>query len=128
MSLNWDISKVRNNNEVCKINVGTAEQRLNPVTEGLIYATLTVGLGEITEKNVDEWMLRLGFTDRLHGTLLKKDRQDRPFTREEVVAHIGLRTNVSKETRAKFIKRHTESYFRDAEYYQRQEAEQKKAG
>ena len=113
MSLNFKLDKIKNYTEVCHKG-----EELHPVTNGLIWSTMTVGLGEITAKNIDEWLIRLALADKLFGTMMfvgsgPNERQPRPFTREELVAHIGLTTNVSNETRNQFTKRQTEHFYRD---------------
>ena len=111
MPLTFKLDKIKNYETVTR--TGT---ELNPVTNALIWSTMSVGLGSITEKNLNEWIVRLEFSDKLFGTMLKKDGEDRPFTREELVAHIGLSCNVVDETRVKWTKRMTEHFMREAEY------------
>lgn len=54
MSLDWNLSKIKNNKEVCwKNGIMKAE------THELIYSTIAVGIGEITEKNWREFLARL---------------------------------------------------------------------
>src|SRR5574338_219821 len=101
MSLNFDLRKIP---DAVKTDPRDST-KLNPITEALIWSSMSIDLGEITAKNVDEWMLRLALSDKLFGTMLHKDREPRPFTRAEVEAHIGLRTNVSTKNRAYFTKR-----------------------
>ncbi len=110
MSLDFKLDKIKNYKTVTRYG-----NELSTVTNGLIWSTLSVGLGEITEKNVDEWMVRLALVDKLLGTMLKKNGESRPFTRDEVVTHIGLTTNVSNEKRPGWAKRMTERFFRDVE-------------
>lgn len=121
MSLNFKLDKIKDYKTLCWVRLDADGEKLNPVTDGLIWSTMSIGLGEITEKNINEWLVRLQFSDKLFGTLLIKagengERVERPITREELVAHIGLRTNVTNETRAKWMKRMTERFMSDAEY------------
>lgn len=111
MSLNFKLDKIKNYETVTRKG-----DELNPVTNALIWSTMSVGLGSITEKNLQEWLVRLAFSDKLFGTMLKKDGEDRPFTRDELVAHIGLSCNVCDESRVKWTKRMTEHFMREAEY------------
>jgi hypothetical protein len=108
MSLNWNITKVPDS--VCWIeHDGEGEpdphvfakhddgvwRRLNPVTDALIWATMSVDLGRITEKNVDEWAYRLTIVQALYGARLQSsDGTPRPLSLQDVVDHIGLSTNV----------------------------------
>lgn len=111
MSLNYDLTSIKDHESVCFIG-----GNLNTVTEGIIFSSMTVGLGEITPKNVDEWMIRLTMADKLFGTILKLDGQQRSLTRQEIEAHIGLKTNVRNEKRPSWSKRMTEQFFREEEY------------
>ena len=90
MSLDWNLSKIKNNKEVCwKNGLMKAE------THELIYSTIAVGMGEITEKNWREFLSRLNCWEMVHGFNRTKP--------ETVRDHIGLRTNVfPKESRTKF--------------------------
>ena len=120
MSLNFDLRKIPE-------SVRTDPRdptKMNPVTEAIIWSSLSIDMGSITEKNIDEWMIRLALSDKLFGTMLHKNREPRPITREEIAAHVGLTTNVSTRTRSNFVKRVTESFFKDAEYYLRRAKEE----
>jgi hypothetical protein len=115
MSLNWNIERIANHKEVCWIADPKPDNpdnaRLNPVTETLIFATITVGLGSITEKNVSEFAARFRIAERLDGPFLYKagedgNRVDWLLSDEDFIAHIGLYTNVSNETRAAWAARY----------------------
>lgn len=124
MSLNYDLGNIANYEEVCF--TGKPDQReMSPVTHALIFATMSVDIGRITEKNYLEFYSRAKFVAALFGsTLYETDEQgkcrERNFTIEEIRAHIGLRTNVIDKTRATFVRRHVDSYFRSADYDTRQ--------
>jgi hypothetical protein len=65
---------------------------------------MTIGMNAITERNVDEFVLRVTGTEALLGTSLNRlapgqEPQPRPITAEEVRSHIGLRTNASPKPR-----------------------------
>jgi hypothetical protein len=108
MALTYDLKKIAGHESLCWVG-----EKMNPVTEGLIYSTMSVGLGSITAANVDEWMARLDYSDRLFGTMLKTGTESRPFTRAEVEAHVGLVVNVSDEKRKGWASRLTDSFFRE---------------
>lgn len=119
MSLTWDLTKIKDYKELCWIPdtvEGNPEQvRINPVTESLIWTTITVGMGFIEEKNLDEFAYRLFFYEQAFGASLYREGKDRFITYEEIKAHIGLRTNVyPTETRAKWEKRMKDVWFREA--------------
>ena len=117
MSLNWNVEKIDNYKQVCwlptgeKHEDGTEKTRLNPVTEALIFGTMSVGLGSITDKNVDEFAARFRIIEKCHGAMLikpgKGGKGHKPWylTDEDFTAHIGLVCNVSNETRAKWAGR-----------------------
>lgn len=109
MSLNFRLTNVKDWETVCY-----KDDRMNVVTEGLIWATMSVGLGEIKANNIDEWLLRLSLSDKLFGTqLFTAKREQRPFTREELEQHIGLTTNATNETRLQFQKRVVNSFLEE---------------
>lgn len=102
MSLNWDLRDVKD--EACWIKVrtdeeGSTEKRMHPITEGIIFLTLAVDMGEITEKNHEEFFLRLRMWETCRGCLLTRDT---PVTLKEVRDRIGLRVNVNTTTMSAF--------------------------
>lgn len=110
MALTWDVTNIENYKTTVWIPEPTEENpdaaRMNPVTEVLIFGTMSVGLGSITDKNVDEFAARFRIIEKLHGPMLSaKDEKDRYVTDEEFIAHIGLACNVSNETRAQWARR-----------------------
>jgi hypothetical protein len=76
-----------------------------PDTQSIIFTTMSVGLGEITEKNWLEFYARMNIIERLGGYT--------PIPPERVKEHIGLSTNVSNETRNQWMKRWFEYEFSD---------------
>ena len=115
MSLNWSISDIADWQKVAMREENGAE---GSKTEALIFATMSVGLPGITKKNVDEFFDRIGLLEKLRGAFINHYVEDGSmpgglrqvpyyFTREDIVRRVGLHTNVSSETRAKFLKRVT---------------------
>lgn len=98
MSLDFKLGGIKNYEEVCWTDAETGGKQLTDLTHTLIWNTMTVGLGEVTEKNLDEWMYRLCIMDRVYPREMK-------ITRQDLVNHIGLRTNASTFTRAAFKKK-----------------------
>jgi hypothetical protein len=83
---------------------------MNPITDVLIWITIAVDLGNITEKNVNEFYWRLRFREMFlnYKTLNvtnKKGKVIRNFnpSLSDIRQHIGLQTNVSNKTRAQFL-------------------------
>ena len=113
MSLNWDIRKIENYNEVCFRTNADGERELRGVTHDLIWLTMAVGMGNITPKNIDEWEFRLQVLSMMPGR--QAVEMYARLTREVLTQHIGLQTNVfPNETRAKFMSRMAKSLERDA--------------
>lgn len=136
MSLNWNLTKVKNHDRVCFTNWkkdenGELSGTMKPVTNSLIWITMSIGMGEITEKNYDEFFMRIEILQKALDkpylvSTSKKTGKHKPYyiTLEHVKQHIGLRTNVfPMETRSKWMKRMVEHYiFENArEEYKKQE-------
>lgn len=106
MALNWDISRVKNY-EVLSIHPKDRERaaanpdgtyRWNPVTQALIWITLPIDIGQITEKNWREFYKRVYAYERLRGPFNREEIDgvvvDKYITAQDVYDHIGLSTNV----------------------------------
>jgi hypothetical protein len=116
MALSWNVEEVENHETVCfemrKPNpsegkVETDEngeaRYLRPLTEMLIFSTISVGIGRITEKNAAEFYARLRLMEQIDGPFLRtSDGEDRRVTPEDVQSHIGLTCNVAEESRRTF--------------------------
>ena len=106
MSLNWDISKVDNWEE-------KKEQECGIWLNGLVWATMAIDMGEITEANIIEFYSRLEFYDENIGKLWSagRDEDGKPLrdfpTLDEVSQWIGLDTNVSHKGYLAFMKKCT---------------------
>ena len=105
MSLTWDLTSIKDYKTVCWKEDGL----LNPVTETLIYGTMSIGIGHFTDKNIDEVAARFRIMEKLHGAFLYKmedgHRKDWFLSDEDFIAHIGLFCNVTRESRAKWVAR-----------------------
>jgi hypothetical protein len=103
MSLNYDLTEIKD------------WQKLNPmITQAIVFATMFVGMGHITEENAPQFSARLDAWQKLHGCSLIKaaKRPDGteygkriPMTINQVRRYIGLRTNVGLDTPSQFGKR-----------------------
>lgn len=123
MSLNWNV-------EDC---VGRKDwsDRDHEVLDTLIGGTLLVGLHRITEANLPEWLLRMRMerANYEHAFAIKyqNDReyyvgsiyycQFRRIRLEHLRKFIGLRTNGSNWTRAKWLKKFMERMVRSESAY-----------
>lgn len=106
MSLNWDISKVENHDELF-VEGTEGERVLDGVTNAFIWMALATGLGKnwsLDEAFAPEFYARIKLLEKLNGPLLRKDGESYFITPEDVRRRIGLGTNVSPVTRAAFIK------------------------
>ncbi|MAH47417.1 hypothetical protein CMI37_16455 [Candidatus Pacearchaeota archaeon] len=90
-----------------KLGNAAVVERLRPVTNCLIWATMSIDMGRITEDNWQEFFARIALVERCSGSFMQEEAEDgkwvgRTFTPEEIRAHIGLRTNVSTTGWLKF--------------------------
>ncbi len=103
MSLNYDLSAISERlgdkafDEL--ISDPQNNENMHPVTNALIWATMTVSLNGITEATVDEFWFRLSLLQALDGPMLKGAKHKIYITRQDVEDHIGLRTNVTSRRR-----------------------------
>ena len=87
MSLNWNVSNIKNYKKLCYVKVDDGF-RVSEATDNLIWTTVAVDIGGITEKNAVEFYTRLCE----YCAAIGKD----PGTFgsfKDVQRHIGLRTN-----------------------------------
>lgn len=117
MSLNWDISKIANRERICFVGEGD-DRRLSNITNALIWMTLAVDIGDINDKTIDEFFVRMSIVERLNGPAFAVDGKPYLITYEDLRQHIGLHTNVGRgSTRAKWLKAKMDNAIRDAESY-----------
>jgi len=99
MALHWNI-------ENCSDFAGiTAEGKEWGITNSLIWATMSVDMGEITETNYVEFYARLKAVEATFGAIANSPDGDYFFTLEDVKKRIGLTTNVSNKTISQFFKK-----------------------
>ena len=115
MSLNYYYTNVKNADTVMFDEDGM----MYPDTQSIIFTTMSVGLGEITEKNWLEFYARMRIIEKLGGFT--------PIPSQRVKEHIGLRTNVNNETRNQWMKRWFEYEFSDIIREARRECEYQKS-
>ena len=112
MSLDWDISECTFDRD-SDLQVNTADR--------LIWQTLAVDLGSIKEKNLSEWVFRCAVIKRLNSNIHDTFG---PVTEDFLRPYIGLCSNVSTISRAKFMKKCMNMLERDAmDAIRRQEKE-----
>lgn len=107
MSLNFELTDIPAWETTCYSGTGD-DRRLSGVTETLIFATMIVGLGRISAANVDEFSLRIAQHQLAAGPLMRGWDEDTStfvpvkVTDADVRAHIGLRTNASAKSAARW--------------------------
>ena len=107
MSLNYNFSKVKDHEALHE------DEWEWHITNALIWATMSVGIREIKEDNIDEFYARLHMEEKLFGAHLIKDRKDYFITRTDIERRVGLTTNASTFTRPQFIKLKVGRYFKE---------------
>lgn len=117
MSLNWNLSKIKDHETVCWVG-----EEMNPVTHSLLFSTMIVDMGEITEKNVDEFYFRTKVSSKVGGPPMRRVNEEAEggfegvdYSYEDIRKHIGLHTNVCTTSRAAFLKKIGKCLERDVE-------------
>ena len=124
MSLDWTINTIDNYMEACwepisddyqpSYDETTCEEdgkrhKLRSVTQALIFATMAIGIGTITMKNLHEVQVRLELWQDVVGALLTratgKGLKPVRVTAEDVARHVGLSTNVYRDSWSVFYKK-----------------------
>lgn len=108
MGLHWSIEKVRDHEALTTEEAWTT-------TNAIVWATMAVGIGDLTEADAPTFYARLHVYERLVGAF--RIGADGPiyFTPAEVRRYIGLHTNVARDTDAAWRKRIMAVSLRDAE-------------
>lgn len=105
MSLRWDLSKIQDYENYCFRVDEQGNRVLTPETEAIIFYTMFTGVGwGINEENVDEFVWRAKFMDRLHGPVYNLGDDAGP-SEELLRGHLGIWTNVAYEPRAEWLDR-----------------------
>lgn len=98
MSLNYDLSRITNWQDLLNSSGCTT-----PMTEAVIFLTLFIGMNEITDKNAIEFACRAELFETYGDPLLKGPDGPVRIALSDIQRHIGLRTNATPFTRARFI-------------------------
>lgn len=111
MSLDWKNTKNQTPEWAALVESGVATT--------IILSTMIVDLGEVTEKNLNEWRVRLGMHAAVWGGLINEFDENEQVVRrmptvEELRAAIGLCTNVITTSRAAYRKKMMERIEREA--------------
>lgn len=112
MSLNWSLAGVENRDEVCFESAswyGQKGRQIKAMTEHLIWATMFVGMPEITEVNHQEFYRRIHLWEEKNGAQVHEHNEgettDIFVSLDDVKAHIGLYTNASRMSPKQFLER-----------------------
>lgn len=102
MSLRCELEKIDNWREVCL----DKKDNIRPITDSLIFATMAVEMGEITEANAGEFYARVSLWTKYVGPFFR-DGKGEPIliAGSDVVEHIGLSVNVITKTRHQWFAR-----------------------
>jgi len=76
-------------------------------TEALIFATMSIGMDEITTENAGEFYARIKVLEGMIGSFVSVGDKmaDYYFNTADIQRRIGLKTNGGRETRTKFLGR-----------------------
>lgn len=137
MALSWDLTEINDSKTVCflpdKIDSdGTIHPdrvKMNPITEVLIWSTISVGISKITEKNYSDYYRRLRALEQAGICFLQgKDEDGKDISRNpdlnEVYLHMGLSTNATKITNAKFMRNLGETIYDRIKYQVEEEVKE----
>lgn len=108
MALHYDLGEINDYKNLCYQDAGRDSEgneltRIDPDTDSLIWATMAVGIGEITDRNYIEFWIRMNTLHMLWAGMRGDTVNVMPLA--TVKAHIGLSTNVAYETSGKWFKR-----------------------
>lgn len=111
MSLNFDLSAVKNYETVTTHpnDLNEEKQRWHPVTDALIWKMLAIDINSIKEDNVDEVWFRIRLLQILDGPEFRwgghsgVEQSEASLTKQDVIDHIGLSTNVSTKSRKDWL-------------------------
>lgn len=102
MAITWDLTEVEDFDNLD-----------SSLPDAGIWAAHGVGIPHLTEKNADEFFIRVSFWERVLGAYRMNEKgEDVRFTREDVTRLLGLRTNATAHTKAQFIKKTYEAHER----------------
>ena len=103
MSLNWNVEDVHDFEVLHEDENGSGWA----ITKAIVFRTMLINMGEITEKNCEEFYTRIALCDECLGPSLGMTDEDGEMkdyfiSLADVKRRIGLNTNVSEDSKAKF--------------------------
>ena len=107
MALNWDVTGVKNWEELFSKNEEDSE--MNKIYERVVMFTLTIGVRNITEKNWKKFFDRVYMWEKIKGAnyyIVGENGREAVFIKEEDVNRmIGLSTNATEFSKTEFLKK-----------------------
>jgi hypothetical protein len=120
MSLNCDYSKIKDFRKIFPVREnpnGTQDENGTLMTVN--YYCMILGMSEINEKNLQEFLTRMKIYDKLFGSIATIYTENGPehiqVPYETLVKLVGLETNVSQQTRSQFMSNMISNLKRDME-------------
>jgi len=112
MAIHWNVSKCEKSEILINKKGSKKPKDIQEwtITEALIWAGFQIGLPQITKKNIDEYYKRVNILEKISGTFIRgynkktKDWEDMFLTKKDIINRIGMTTNHSTMTDAKFWK------------------------
>jgi hypothetical protein len=108
MGLNWNVGKIKNQDNICweKRTVdGVEDDYLATRTDALIWGCLAIDMSGITDANAAEFYDRINLWEKVAGASRRSSSGPVFFTKQDIIDHIGLYTNVSNKSRPYFLKK-----------------------
>ncbi len=102
MSLDFNTTNVKDKEACWK------DDKATPMLEALVWSSLQIGMGDLTEKNIDEWRFRLAVIHRIQSDIFihpKGEEKSFRMVLDALPTFVGLHTNVGEETRSWFFKK-----------------------
>lgn len=107
---------------------------MDPVLETIIFGTMSVGLGQLTEENMIDFMTRWIWVSRVSGISLPTPGRwtgevwnQEPICLADLKKFVGIKTNVTDEPVTKWMKRIGTMYFQEIHRDLRREEDLQKA-
>lgn len=94
MSLNWDATTIPE----------SVRTEYRGALQTAVFNSMIIGIGELSPKTLAEAMVRTKIIEGLDGPLLDSDKGPR-YLHELLPKFVGLKTNVSFESRSAWLRR-----------------------
>lgn len=130
MALHWDLTKVKDTHLLHNVAKEKGGEPLYPkgsmedregdaqwaITDTLIWMTMAVDMGRITEDNWRDFLTRIRLLEKLQGAFMHKGGEPYYLKARDIRRRVGLSTNVGTKTMAvwrnRIVKQWTEDELR----------------